>query len=107
LTTLQQLIATYPAGQVPQQLLVWEGATLNDLGRHQQAIESLLAANCSGPPNLEARFQQARAYAAVGNLAAATTAAEQALAIDATHAGSRQLLQQLAARDQAPDAIRR
>jgi hypothetical protein len=49
----------------------------------------------------------ARAYAAVGDVAMAATTAQQALELDANHAGSRQLLQQLAAREPSPDTLRR
>jgi tetratricopeptide (TPR) repeat protein len=107
LTTLRQLIATYPPGQAPQQLVIWEGATLCDLGRHSQAIETLVAANRRGPPNLDARFHLARAYNAAGNFERAAEMAQQALSLDSNHAPSRQLLQQLAARPQPSEAVRR
>jgi tetratricopeptide (TPR) repeat protein len=105
LTTLRQLIATYPPGQAPQQLLIWEGATLCDLGRHDQAVEALSAANSSGPANIEARFQLARAYAAAGHIEAAASMAQLALTQDAAHVASKQLLQQLAER--SSETVRR
>jgi tetratricopeptide (TPR) repeat protein len=107
LTTLRQLIATYPPGQTPHQLLVWEGATLVDLGRQEQAVEALLAANHHGPPSPDAHFHLARAYAAQGNYQAAVATAQQALALNSTHAASHELLRQLAAREQSPETIRR
>ena len=42
LTTLHQLHDTYPPGEEPQSVLVLEGLALIDLGRPQQAIESLI-----------------------------------------------------------------
>jgi tetratricopeptide (TPR) repeat protein len=107
LTTLRQLIATYPPGQAPQQLLVWEGTTLIELGRQNQAVESLLAANRVAQPSPDVYYHLAQAYAAAGDLPTATNSAQQALALDARHAPSLQFLQQLAARNQPTDTLRR
>jgi tetratricopeptide (TPR) repeat protein len=102
LTTLHQLIDTYPPGQAPQQALLLEGITLQQLGRGRQAAESLLAAARAGPPSADVYGPLAQAYASIGEVEAATAAAQQALAIDANHAPSRALLAQLAGRS-APD----
>jgi predicted TPR repeat methyltransferase len=71
-----------------------------DLQRPQQAVDSLLAAARRGPPNAEVLFHLAQAHWSAGRVAEAAAAAEQALAIDASHQASRQLLLQLASREQ-------
>jgi tetratricopeptide (TPR) repeat protein len=105
LTTVQRLVDTYPPGQAPQQALLLEGLTLNELGRHRQAAESLLAANQAGPPSAEVLCQLAHVQSSLGDYESAMQAAQQALAIDADHAASREIVTQLAAR--VPDQIRR
>jgi tetratricopeptide (TPR) repeat protein len=105
LTTVQRLVDTYPPGQVPQQALLLEGLTLKELGRHRQAAESLFAANQAGSPSAEILCQLAQVYSSLGDYQRAMQAAQQALAVDANHIASRELLTQLAAR--APDQSRR
>lgn len=104
LTTLHHLLDTYPPGGEPQLALMLEGITLCDLGRPQQAVDSLLAATHRGPPNAELLYHLAQAQMASGNYASAGDSARQALAIDATHAPSRLLLTQLASQTSAPAA---
>jgi tetratricopeptide (TPR) repeat protein len=96
LATLHHLLDTYSPGEEPQLPLLLEGQTLADLGRHSQAAKSLAAAVRRGPPNVEVYYQLAQAESAAGDYPAATAAAQQALAIDASHAASRQLLVQMA-----------
>jgi tetratricopeptide (TPR) repeat protein len=97
LATLHQLLDTYPPGEEPQLPLLLEGQTLAELGRPRQAAESLLAATRRGPPNAEVLYWLAQAQSSTGDYAAATSAAQQALAIDSNHQASQQLLSQLAA----------
>jgi cytochrome c-type biogenesis protein CcmH/NrfG len=98
LTTLHQLLDTYPPGEEPQQALALEGQTLFDLGRPREAVASLLAAGRRGPPNAEILFLLAQVYASEGSDEYAATAARQALAVDAAHVPSRELLAHLADR---------
>ena len=99
LTTLQHLLDTYPPGQGTQLAYWMEGLTLADLGRPDQAAESLRTANQQGPA-------ERRHFVLPGpgpnrppdEPAAATTAAQEALAANPAHAPSRQLLTELAAR---------
>ena len=107
LTTLHHLLDSYPPGEEPQMALLLEGLALLDLDRPQQASESLQAAAHRGPPNVEVQYRLAQAESAAGRYAKAAMAAEQALAIDATHQASRQLLAQLAAQTQPTGAQRR
>ena len=96
LTTLHHLHDTYPPGEEPQTALLLEGLTLMDLKRPQQAAEVLLAATHRGPPNADLFYYLAQAQSAAGKYAEATSAAQQALAVNASHEPSRQLLAYLA-----------
>jgi len=87
---------TYPEGEEPQVALQMEGLALWDLGRPRQAVESLSAACRRGPPNAQTLYYLAQALAASGRPEEAVLAAQQALAADATHEPSRQLLAHLA-----------
>jgi tetratricopeptide (TPR) repeat protein len=107
LTTLHHLHDTYPPGEEPQFALQLEGLTLMDLKRPHQAAEVLTAASSRGPMNADLLFQLAQAQTAAGKYEAAATAARQALAVDAQHQQSRQLLAQLAAKSTAGELPRR
>jgi tetratricopeptide (TPR) repeat protein len=98
LTTLHHLLDTYSPGEEPQVALALEGTTLMDLGRPEQAAESLLAASRRGPADADTLYHLAQAQLACGRTAAAAAAAQQALAANASHEGSRQLLSELARR---------
>ncbi len=75
LTTLNHLLDTYSPGEEPQSVLLMEGLALHDLGRGQQAAETLLAASQHGPPNAAVWCALAEAQAALGNYAEATASA--------------------------------
>ncbi|MGD9634288.1 MAG: tetratricopeptide repeat protein [Pirellulales bacterium] len=105
LTTLQHLIDTYPPGQATQLAYWMEGLTLADLGRPQQAAESLRIANQVGPPNADILYYLAQAQLAAGRHAEAVIAAQEAVAANPTHAPSRQLLAQLATLPAAPPPL--
>lgn len=107
LTTLHHLLDTYSPGEVPQNVLMLQGLTLLELGRPQQAAEALLAATKNGLPNVEVLYSLAQAYSAAGQTSEATNAAQQALALNAAHQPSQQLLAQLAARTGINEPIRR
>jgi tetratricopeptide (TPR) repeat protein len=96
LTTLGHLHETCPAGNEPQPALVLEGLALLDLGRPHQACEVFVAATQRGPASAQLFYYLAQANYAAGQYAEATVAAQQALAADASHQASRQLLAQLA-----------
>jgi len=96
LTTLHHLLDTYPPGQATQLAYWMEGLALSDLGRPQQAVESLELAKGQGPANADVLYYLAQAQLACGRPDAAATAAQQALAVNPEHAPSRQLLTQLA-----------
>jgi tetratricopeptide (TPR) repeat protein len=106
LAALHHLLDSYSPGEEPQLSLLLEGQTLVDLGRPSQAAASLAMAAQRGPPNAEIYCQLAQAELAAGDYTAATSAAQQALAVDATHQASRQLLAQLAGKV-GPDAAQR
>lgn len=106
LTTIHHLLDTYPAGEEPQVALLIEGLALADLGRPQQAAESLTLASRRGPPDAEIYFHLAQALLAAGRPQEATVAIHDALATDATHLPSQQLLAQLASHDPADRTVR-
>jgi tetratricopeptide (TPR) repeat protein len=107
LTTLHHLHDTYPPGEEPQFALQLEGLTLMELKRPHQAADVLAAASTRGPANADLFYQLAQAETAAGNVTAATTAAQQALAVDGSHQASRQLLTQLATQTKPGDLPRR
>jgi tetratricopeptide (TPR) repeat protein len=96
LTTLHHLHDSYPTGEVPQTALLLEGMTLLELERPNQAADVFLAAAQRGPPQADSLFYLAQAQSAAGRYAEATASVQQALAIDASHQASQQLLAQLA-----------
>jgi len=107
LTTLQHLLDTYPPGQGTQLAYWMEGLTLADLGRPSQAADSLQIANQQGPANADILYYLAQAQLAAGRPDAAATAAHEALATNPTHAPSRRLLTELAARTSVVEPIAR
>ena len=85
LTTLHHLLDTYPPGQATQLAYWMEGLSLADLGRPEQAVECLEIANRQGPANADVLYYLAQAQLTCGRPAAATAAAQQALAINPAH----------------------
>ncbi len=71
LATLQSLAASYPAGQVPREVLVQEGLALRALGRHQDAAGALAAAASLDNPPPELLCELARTQMLAGNATAA------------------------------------
>jgi tetratricopeptide (TPR) repeat protein len=104
LTTLHHLFDTYSPGEEPQFALLLEGLTLADLGRWNQAAESLAAASARGEPNVEILYHLARAELHAGHRLAAADAAQRALSIDKSHHASQELLAQLASSTPLTDA---
>jgi tetratricopeptide (TPR) repeat protein len=107
LTTVRELIDTYPPGQAPQQALLIEGMALIKLDRGRQALESLTAAQRAGPPNADVLCRMAEVYLSLGEIDSAAAAAKNALAIDSNHAASQALLTQLAGRTAPSEPVRR
>jgi tetratricopeptide (TPR) repeat protein len=107
LAAIYRLLDTYQSGEEPQHVLVLEGLTLMDVGRPHQATDAFLAAAKRGTPDADLYFYLAQSYSADGNVNEAASAARQALAINAGHESSRQLLAQLAAHNAEPAPARR
>lgn len=95
LTTLHFLLDRYPQAEQPQRALWLEGLAYQAVDRPRAAAASLLAASTRGEPHPELLYQLAKVEAALGRPAAATSAAQQALALDSEHAESRALLASL------------
>jgi tetratricopeptide (TPR) repeat protein len=111
LATLQSLADQYPPGSVPPDVLFRQGLVLKQLGRHQDAADSLAAAARIQPtPQLLVELAHCRLQA--GDLGSATLANNNALQLDPYFAAALQLRSELAARQQRfaglpqPGAIR-
>jgi tetratricopeptide (TPR) repeat protein len=107
LAMLHSLLDTYPPGGEAQQVLFLEGITLSELGRHRQAADALLTASQGGPANAEILITLARAQSSAGDAESAALTARQALTVDPTHEGARQLVERLATEHSSPDTLRR
>ncbi len=97
LATLQSLAASYPAGQVPPDLLLRESRALAGLGRHLDASRRLAAAAERGNPPPELLRELAKAQAHAGDLAAARQTLVIALARHPQHPGCVALAEELGA----------
>ena len=95
LTTLQNLLQSYPPGEEPRRALWLEGLAFSAVDRPQDAVEALYAASSRGPAEPELLYQLARAQSAAGQPADAAATAQ--LAADAGHQGSVTFLAQLRA----------
>lgn len=91
LATLESLEDQFPAEQVPQEVLLLQGIALKSLGRYDQAIESMVAAERAGKTNAELMYHLGEAYLLVGDRGNARLAVVNALTLDAAHAPSLQL----------------
>jgi tetratricopeptide (TPR) repeat protein len=107
LTTVHHVLDTYPPGEESQQALTLEGLALLDLKRPAQASEALASAAKRGTPSVDLLYNLALAYSASGQYDQAENAAHQALAVNGTHQPSRDLLAQLASRNEASNVQRR
>jgi tetratricopeptide (TPR) repeat protein len=106
LTTLHHLLDTYPPGQQAQLAQWMEGLALADLGRPQQAADSLLAASRQAPPNADLLFNLAQAQLASGQRDDAVETVQQALSANAAHEPSRQLQLRLASQPMEKTLLR-
>jgi tetratricopeptide (TPR) repeat protein len=95
LTTVHQLIDLCPPGTESPDALLLEGQAYLAAGRPADAAESLFAASQCGQPNAEVYYLLAVAEAERGRTEAAVRAAHQALAANAAHPRSLELLAQL------------
>lgn len=103
LTTLHQLLDAYPPGQEPHEALRLAGDAYFTLGRARDAAETLELAAARGPADADLLCRLAEAQAACGRNDRALIDARRALAIDANHVASRQLVARL---DAAGSAVR-
>jgi tetratricopeptide (TPR) repeat protein len=107
LTTLHHLHDSGPPGGNSQPALILEGLALMDLERPHQAADVFLEAAHRGPPNADLLYYLAQSQSAAGRYGEATSAVQQALAVDGSHQASRQLLAQLAEQSTAVQPQRR
>jgi len=95
LSTLRSLAQQYPHGEEPPRVLVLQGLALTSLNRHDEAVEVLTTAARRGQPSAEVFYHLAQAEKQAGRMTGAYWATRQALAIDAGHAASQQLMAEL------------
>jgi tetratricopeptide (TPR) repeat protein len=92
LETLQTLADTYSSGEEPQQVLYLLGLAYVAQRRYDDGVESLAAAAARDKPTPEILFRLGEAQWLAGRPADAAAALRQALAVDARHQPSRELL---------------
>jgi tetratricopeptide (TPR) repeat protein len=80
LATLRCLADGYAGNDRPQGVLFLEGLVLKDLGRYEEAVQSLSAAAKSGQPSRELLYHFAEAQMLAGDAGNARLTAEQGLA---------------------------
>ncbi len=107
LMTLHHLLDVCDCGEEPQRVLWLEGLAYGALQRHEDAVNSLLAASQRGEPQAELLYQLARAEQSAGDPAGASKTVKQALALNAGHQASQLLLAQLQSTRSDGNIIRR
>jgi tetratricopeptide (TPR) repeat protein len=95
LATLQSLAASFPAGEVPQEVRLQEGLALRALGRNQDAINTLALAARSGPPSVELLCELARTQMLAGDTASARQSLQVAISREPRHPLCQTLLREL------------
>lgn len=95
LTTLHHLLDAYAPGEEPAGALALAGEAYLAIGRPQAASESLRMASTRGETGADLLYRLAEAEAACGRRERAIAEAERALATDAGHTPSRELLARL------------
>jgi tetratricopeptide (TPR) repeat protein len=80
LATLRSLVDGYAVGERPQRVLFLEGLVLKDLGRYDEAVQSLGAATKRGEPTRELLYHFAEAQLLAGDPTNAQLTAERAMA---------------------------
>lgn len=95
LATLESLEDQFPADQVPQDVYFMQGIALKQLGRYDQAIQTLAKAENAGRPTADMLFHIGEAYLLAGDHSNARLSVVTALSLDASHPASRQLQSRL------------
>jgi tetratricopeptide (TPR) repeat protein len=96
LAALAALRETYPDGEVPAETLYLSGLALSALGRPADAIDAYLAAADRGMAGANFLASLAEARLQMGDLDAASHAAQQALAVAPGHATALAVWQRIA-----------
>jgi tetratricopeptide (TPR) repeat protein len=86
LSTLQALAGSYPSGEEPPEVLYWQGLACAALGRHEQAVTHLAAAETRGLQSADLLCHLARARYDMGDPSAAQITLERLLELDPQHA---------------------
>jgi Flp pilus assembly protein TadD len=88
LATLQSLADSFPPDQVPVDVLIHQGLTLRQLGRHGDAARSLAQAAERGNPSAELLCELGRSHLDAGDAPSARLAIAAALDRDPNHHGA-------------------
>jgi tetratricopeptide (TPR) repeat protein len=105
LCTLEALADQYSPGQEPQQVLFLEGLAMKALGRHQDAVELLVAASDRGPSSPDLLYHLGEAQMLAGDPTNARLSLEGALAMSPQHAPSLRLRSRLEAEQHTASAM--
>jgi Flp pilus assembly protein TadD len=95
LATLTALAQNYATDEAPQIVFILKGECLKSLNRCKEAAEQFEFAARLAPATPELFYQLADCYCRCGESHAARAAAQQALALEPAHEGTRRLLAQL------------
>lgn len=106
LAVVHHLLDNCPTDSEPPTARLLEGIALLELGRPNEATDSLRLALKKSPPTAETLCWLAQSQFAAGNRAEAAATAQQALALDAAHQPSRELLSHMASAASAADVSR-
>lgn len=106
LAVLHNLLDNCPTDSEPPNARLLEGIALIEVGRPVEAAESLHLAAKASPTSADVLYWLAQAQFAAGSRDDAAATARQALAIDATHQPSQQLLAHMARAALAGDVSR-
>lgn len=95
LSTLQELAASYPRGEEPAELLLWQGLSYRALGRYDSAVAQFLKVEAGGATSAELLYHLAEARFLAGDVAAAQRTVQRALEVDPHHEAARTLSQSI------------
>jgi tetratricopeptide (TPR) repeat protein len=100
LSTLQTLADQFPPGQEPAEVLYQQGLALKDLGRYEDAVDSLAAARNRGAPSADLLYHLGEAQMLTGDPSNARLSVLAALAREPGHRPSQQLKAHVESRQQ-------
>lgn len=107
LIVLENLADSYTPGEEPQDVLLALGRVQMELGRPEDAAESLAAAVGRGPPSAELLYYLAQAQWQAGKGAQALASAQESVRLDPTYLPSQQFLDRMRLAQQSIGSLQR